>query len=386
MPLSEHRLVDISLSAGTFRGPTGVTRLQVKPNIWVPSILTHFRFAALFLLAAVAIASVAGCHRAPSADVVATVNGKDIKRSDLDLAYQQSLGGAQQNLSPEEADIRRLTVLHSLIDDEMVQQQAAKLNLTASDEDVNAKLTEIKTPYTQEEFDNQLKARNLSLDDLKREIRRSLTKTKLLNKEIESKIEITDAEISAYYGAHKAEFNLIEPQYHMAQIVVTGQPSQQPGNLQNNKASGDADAKKKIQILHNRLESGEDFSAVAMNFSEDPNTASNGGDMGFVAESALKGDPEVFTAIGKLKPDQFTDVLPILDPSHKVVGYAIYKLISHDPAGQRELNDPRVQQAIHTSLHNNRAQLLENAYFEMLQDASKVNNYFAEQVLKQGAH
>lgn len=386
MPLSEHRLVDISLSAGTFRGPTGVTRLQVKPNIWVPSILTHFRFAALFLLAAVAIASVAGCHRAPSADVVATVNGKDIKRSDLDLAYQQSLGGAQQNLSPEEADIRRLTVLHSLIDDEMVQQQAAKLNLTASDEDVNAKLTEIKTPYTQEEFDNQLKARNLSLDDLKREIRRSLTKTKLLNKEIESKIEITDAEISAYYGAHKAEFNLIEPQYHMAQIVVTNQPSQQPGNLQNNKASGDADAKKKIQILHNRLESGEDFSAVAMNFYEDPNTASNGGDMGFVAESALKGDPEVFTAIGKLKPDQFTDVLPILDPSHKVVGYAIYKLISHDPAGQRELNDPRVQQAIHTSLHNNRAQLLENAYFEMLQDASKVNNYFAEQVLKQGAH
>jgi peptidyl-prolyl cis-trans isomerase SurA len=348
--------------------------------------LTHFRFAALFLLAAVAIASVAGCHRAPSADVVATVNGKDIKRSDLDLAYQQSLGGAQQNLSPEEADIRRLTVLHSLIDDEMVQQQAAKLNLTASDEDVNAKLTEIKTPYTQEEFDNQLKARNLSLDDLKREIRRSLTKTKLLNKEIESKIEITDAEISAYYGAHKAEFNLIEPQYHMAQIVVTNQPSQQPGNLQNNKASGDADAKKKIQILHNRLESGEDFSAVAMNFSEDPNTASNGGDMGFVAESALKGDPEVFTAIGKLKPDHFTDVLPILDPSHKVVGYAIYKLISHDPAGQRELNDPRVQQAIHTSLHNNRAQLLENAYFEMLQDASKVNNYFAEQVLKQGAH
>ena len=344
------------------------------------------RFAVPVLFAAVIIAPVAGCHRAPSADVVATVNGKDIKRSDLDLAYQQSQGGAPQNLSPEEADIRRLTVLHGLIQEEMVQQQAAKLNLSASDEDVNAKLPEVKAPYTQEEFDNQLKARNLSLDDLKREIRRSLTRTKLLNKEIESKIQITDAEISAYYAAHKAEFNLIEPQYHMAQIAVTNQPSQQPGNLQNNKATSDVDAKKKIQILHNRLESGEDFSAVAMNFSEDPNTASNGGDMGFVAESALKGDPEVFEAIGKLKPDQFTDVLPILDPSHKVIGYAIYKLISHDPAGQRELNDPRVQQAIHTSLHNNRAQLLENAYFEMLQDQSKVNNYFAEQVLKQGAH
>ena len=119
-----------------------------------------------------------------------------------------------------------------------------------------------------------------------------------------------------------------------------------------------------------------------MNFSEDPNTASNGGDMGFVAESSLKTDPEVFAAISKLKPDQFTDVLPVLDPSRKVIGYAIYKLLSHDPAGQRELNDPRVKQAIHTSLHNNRAQLLQNAYFEMLQNDSKVTNYFAAQILE----
>ncbi len=268
-------------------------------------------------------------------------------------------------------------------------QRAAKLNLAASDEDVNAKLTEIKAPYTQEDFDKQLKQRNMTLDDLKRDIRRSLTRDKLINKEIESKINITDAEIAAYYAAHKAEFNLIEPQYHLAQIVVTSAPSQQAGNLQNNKASGDADAKKKIQVLHNRLESGEEFGAVAMNFSEDPNTASNGGDMGFVAESGLKSDPEVYDAISKLKPGQFTEVLPIYDsagPGHRTLGYAIYRLISRDPAGQRELNDPRVQQAIHTQLHNNRAQLLENAYFEVLQDDAKVSNYLAQQILKEDAH
>jgi len=213
-----------------------------------------------------------------------------------------------------------------------------------------------------------------------------LTKTKLLNKEIESRINITDAEISQYYAAHKAEFNLIQPEYHLAEILVTNQPSQQPGNLQNNKASSDADARKKIDVLHSRLESGEDFSAVAMNFSEDPNTASNGGDMGFIAESALKSDPEAYAAIGKLKSGQYTDVLPLYDNTHKTIGYAIYELISRDPAGQRELNDPRVQQAIHTSLHNNRAQLLENAYLEMLQNDAKVHNYLAEQILKQGAH
>jgi peptidyl-prolyl cis-trans isomerase SurA len=316
---------------------------------------------------------------------VATVNGKEIMRADMDRNYKASLGDAPQKLSPEEADIRRLTILHGMITDEILEQRATKLNLAATDEDVNAKLTEIKAPYTQEEFDNQLKARELTLDDFKRDIRRSLTKTKLINKEIESRINITDAEISAYYTAHKAEFNLIEPQYHMAQIVTTSAPAQQAGNLQNNKASGDADAKKKIEILHNRLESGEDFGAVAMNFSEDQNTASNGGDSGFIAESALKGDPQIYDALSKLKPGQFTDVLPVYDQGHKTIGYAIYRLLSRDPAGQRELNDPRVQQAIHTQLHNNRAQLLQNAYLEMLQDDAKVHSYLAEQILKQGA-
>ncbi len=130
-----------------------------------------------------------------------------------------------QEPSPEQADIVRLNILQQLIEDEILQQRAAKLNLAATDEDVNAKLTEMKAPYTQEEFDKQLKQRDITLDDLKRDLRRSLTKEKLLNKEIESRINITDSDISGYYTAHKAEFNLIEPQYHLAQIVASAGPA-----------------------------------------------------------------------------------------------------------------------------------------------------------------
>jgi len=376
--------MDLSLNAGTQSSPTGVTRLQVESFV-----LLRSRVALSVLLTGASLAGIigcqTGCHRPPSADVVASVNGKDLMRAEMDRNYKASLGGAPQKPSQEEADIRRLTILHQMITDEILEQRATKLNLSASDEDVNAKITEIKTPYTQEEFDNQLKQREITLDDLKRNIRRSLTKDKLINKEIESRVNITDSEISAYYSAHKAEFNLIEPTYHLAQIAVTGAPSQQPGNLQNNKAANDADAKKKIEILHNRLESGEDFSTLAMNFSEDPNTSSNGGDMGFIAESQLKVDAQVYDALNKLKPGQVTAVLPISGPGNKTMGYAIYRLLSRDPAGQRELNDPRVQQAIHTTLHNNRVQLLENAYFEKLQNEAKIQNYLADQILKQGA-
>lgn len=322
---------------------------------------------------------------------MATVNSKDISRSDLDKAYKNytaNQGEAPQPPSPEQANMVRLSLLQKMIDEEILQQRAAKLNLSASEEDVNAKLTELKGLSTQEEFDKQLKQRNMTLDDLKQQIRRQLTSEKLMNKEIESKIAITDSDINSYYASHKSEFNVIEPQYRLARIVVSAVPSQQPANLPGTRAITDAEARKKIQTIHGRITSGEDFGTLAMNFSDDQNASSTAGDIGFVAESNLQGDPAVFSAISKLKPGQITDVLPIYGgagPAQRVIGYAIYKLISREPAGQRELSNPSVQQSIRQNLRESHAQMLRLAYYEVLRDDTKIRNYFAEQILKQGA-
>ncbi len=344
----------------------------------------RYRFAGFVLCCGALLTAVAGCHSSPAPDVVATVNGKDILRADLEKYYKARLGDTPQQPTPEQANIDRLTTLHDMIQDEILQQYAAKFNLTASDEDVNAKVTDMKALHTQEEFDKLLKQRNVTLDDLKRDIRRELTKTKLLNKEIESKINITDGEIANYYNTHKSEFDIIEPRYRIARIAVTSTPSQAT-NLQNNKASGDADAKKKIQALYTKLENGEDFGSVAMNYSEDKATSTSAGDMGFVYESQLRPMTEVYNAISKLKPGQYTAVIPAVDPdSHRAVGYAIYQLISKEPAGQRELSDPRVQQYIHQLLHDSRTQVLRNAYYEKLRDDAKIHNYLADQLLKEG--
>ncbi len=215
-----------------------------------------------------------------------------------------------------------------------------------------------------------------------------MTQNKLLNKEINSRITVTDGDVTNYFNQHKGEFNLIEPQYHLAGIQVTGQGSQQVNNLENNKAAGADDARKKIQALKNRIDAGEDFASLAAQFSENPNTAPNGGDMGFVYETQLKQatDPATYGAISKLKPGQTTDILPLLDAqTKKPAGYVIYKLISKEPAGQRDLNDPRVQQAIRQQLHDSRSNLVKTAYFEILRDEAKVRNFYAEEVFKETA-
>lgn len=336
---------------------------------------------------AASICVLTGCHQVQPNGVVATVNGHPILQADLDKVYKAQLANNPQQQSPsadQEASLR-LNILHELIVEEIVEQRAAKLNLTATDAEVDAKLNELKAPYTDEQFRQKLQASGQTIDSLRRNLRRSLTIDKLLNKEINSRITITDADVSSYYNAHKAEFNLIETEYHLAQIQVTDQGAAQVNNLQNNKAAGDADARKKIQALKNRIDSGEDFGSLAMQFSENANTAPNGGDMGFVSESQMKGatDPQTFTAIMNLKPGQTTEVLPLMDAqTHKPAGYAIYKLISKEPAGQRDLSDPRVQQSIRQQLHDSRSQLLKNAYFEILRDEAKVRNFYAEQVFK----
>jgi peptidyl-prolyl cis-trans isomerase SurA len=342
------------------------------------------------LLLASSFVVLTGCHQVQQNGVVATVNGHPILRADLDKLYNAQLANnpQQQVATTDAADALRLNILHELIVEEIVQQRAQKLGLTATDAEVDAKLTELKAPYTEEQFRQKLQQSGQTMDGLRRTLRRSLTFEKLLNKEINSRITVTDADVASYYNAHKPEFNLIEPQYHLAGIQVTDQTAGQVNNLQNNKASGDADARKKIQALKNRIDAGEDFGLLASQFSENPNTSSNGGDMGFVYESQLKQatDPVTYAAITKLKPGQTSEILPLLDgQTRKPAGYVIYKLISREPAGQRDLNDPRVQQSIRQQLHDSRSQLLKNAYVEILHDEAKVRNFYAEEVFKETA-
>jgi peptidyl-prolyl cis-trans isomerase SurA len=337
---------------------------------------------------ALGVLFLAGCGSGKDgSDVMAKVDGRKIFRADVDKYYVNQTSGSDQQPSGEQATSLRLSILNELIETEILMRRAEKLGLLATNEEVDRKLTEIKSPYTQEQFDQRLREKKITLDDFKRDLRRSLTREKVLNKEITSKINVTDQDINNYYNDHKAEFNLIEPQHHLAHIFVTPLPNPQVRNLQNSKAQNDADARKKIQMIVNRLDSGDDFASLAMNYSEDSDSASNGGDLGFQPESAFqRTDPATRDAVMKLKPGQYSPVISVMDPrTRQLVGYRIVKLVSKEPPGQRSLSDPRVQQAIREQLRDRREQLLKAAYYEVLRDQAKVENFLAQDVLNKAA-
>ena len=273
--------------------------------------------------------------------------------------------------------VQKLDVLGSLITNEIMMQKAERLALTAVDADVEAELTKMKAPYTKEQFEKSLADRHMTLDDLRAQVRSKLTVEKLINKEITSHITITDADVTNAYNSNKATFNLAEPQIHMAQIMVTPFPDPNVHNLKNSKAQNDKEARSKIEDIAARLKRGEDFAMLAQNYSEDANSAPNGGDMGFVPESALeKANPELRKLVVSLPVNGVSGII------HTQEGYRILKVISKEPAGQRELNDPRVQQNIRDTLLSSKDQLLKAAYYETARNSAMIKNYLAMSVLE----
>ena len=337
------------------------------------------------LFAALAVVFLASsCNRGGDKDVVAKVNSYKVLRSELDKAYNRQIAGAPRKPTEEEESALRLSILSQLIGQQVYLQKAEKLGVVATDDEVESKMTQEKAPFTKEEYAKRLQAIGYTEDERRQEVRQKLTIDKLLNKEVAAKVTITDGDIQAFYNEHKAEFNIIEPQYYVAHIFVTTQPNV-PATGIPNKAQNDAQAKDKIKQVYNRLESGDDFAATAAQYSEDINTARSGGELNVIPESQLKTNTDAATrdAILKLKPGQFTDIIPIVNPAtQKTLAYRIVKLLGKEAAGQRELSDPAVQQLIRNQLRTQREQFLHSAYEEVLRDGAEIRNYYAEELLK----
>ncbi len=315
---------------------------------------------------------VSGCKRAVPDNVAATVNGRTVTDADLDKQYQSQFMSSTERPSDDQMMIQKLEVLRTLVDNEIMLQRAEKLGLMATDADVESKFAELRAPFTQEEFQKQLTSRKMTVDDFKAQLKRDLSIQKLFNKEITSHISISDRDVTDFYNGNKSSFNFPEPQVHVAQILVTPNPDPNVRNLKGDKAQNEDQARKKMDMLVARLKQGEDFAMLAQSFSEDPTYAPNGGDLGFVPESALeKANVEIRRGIQTATPGQVTPVI------HTSEGYRVFKVFSKEPAGQRELTDPRVQQNIRETLLNRKDQLLRAAYYEVARDEAKVVNYLA---------
>jgi peptidyl-prolyl cis-trans isomerase SurA len=333
---------------------------------------------ALALLGALALLPACTPKAVPGHEVWAEVDSQPIYREQVERVYHGRTAQGTEAASPEEGASFKLNILNELINNQILVTHASHSRITASEAEIDAKLAELKSPYSKDEFQKKLQEEGMDADALRQQVREGIVISKLFNKEIVSHISVTDAEISTYYEKNKANFNVAETTYHIAQIQVTPYPDPEIRNLKNDDAKTPADAERKIAALYARLQTGEDFGTVAQEYSEDPRTAAGGGDMGFIPASALNSSPQLKQMVTSLKVGQVSSII------RSSGGFHIIKLLGIEEAGQHTLADLRVQSAIRQTLSNEKEQLLKAAYIEMLRNRSKVVNHLAEEVVKAG--
>ena len=328
------------------------------------------------LIATLLVLASCGSASKASADVVARVNGKDITTAQLEKQFQNRLNGAEQPPSAEEAQDLKLQVLNQLINDQILLEMASTAGLSATDAEVDVKFNEFKNQYTEEKFKDLLKEQKMTIDDIRNELRKSITIDKLVNKEITSKISVTDAEIKNFYEKNKESFNLPES-YHIAHILVTPVADPDLRNGKSDDAKSPDEARQKAARLLREVQGGRDFATVAKESSEDPSSGPNGGDLKFQPLQAIENiDPRLAQAVQKMRAGEtFPQVIETR------FGFHILKLMEKDAGGQKDLSDPRVQAQVRQVIFNRKDQTLKNAFSEAARNKATVMNYLAERIL-----
>ena len=329
-------------------------------------------------VALVLIALVPACSRDSPAtvpdNVWAVVDGRPITQDDVDKAYRRV--AQKTEASDEEVLAARMEILDQLIDQEVLLGRAQATNVTVTDAEVDAAFAERKGNMTDEQFQQELDSRKLTTDDLKRGLRRELTVNKLVEQDVTKKINITDDDARAFYEKNRAQFNVAETQFRLSQIVITPVRDPQVRNRLNNDATSPAEAQRKAQMIAERLRGGADFGALAADYSEDPQSAPNGGDLGFISMSQLSR-----------LPPQLRDVVLKTEPGNvsSVGGGGAVTLVfvaAREEAGQRDLNSPGVRDGILKLLRDRKEQILRAAYLVTARDDAEVTNHIARRIVQ----
>jgi len=310
-----------------------------------------------------------------SADTWAVVDGREITRDEVEKAYRR-MADPSQPLSNEEALAAKLSLLNDLIVQEILVTKARALKIELSDTELDNAVAEARKNVSEADFQQELTRRGMTAADVREGLRRELLSQKVIEREVMSKVAVTDQEITDFFNANRAQFNFPEEAYHIAQIVVTPVRDAQVTNRTGDDAATPQAASAKVAMLMERLKGGASFRDLAMDYSEDPESGARGGDLGFVPVSRLKqAPPPLRDAVLNMKPGTANVVSS--GGAHTIV-----LVVGHEPAGQRDLSMPAVRERITETLRGRKEQLLRVAYLTAVRSDATVVHHLARRVVE----
>ncbi len=236
--------------------------------------------------------------------IVAVVNEEIITLSEFDeffSPYTQKIKAYGYNSEEESRMLFNLreNLINQMVDKKLTDQEIRRLALNVTEAELDNAIERIKerNRLTDEDLRKRLGVEGLSMEEYRTEMREQLLRAKLVDREVKSKIIVTDEDLRDYYDKNMEKFSE-DTTYHLRNIVMK------------TSVYTDADEKKavadRMKMILERLNQGESFESLARVYSESP-FADEGGDLGFINKKDLA--PRIQAALDKISPRHFTEII-----------------------------------------------------------------------------
>jgi peptidyl-prolyl cis-trans isomerase SurA len=295
-----------------------------------------------FLAAAIVLAAVASARGEIIEQILVKVNGDIFTKTDLEqrqvAALRQKGQAIDLKSDPSNAELRKALdditpqIMVEAIDELLIVQRGKELGYRLGDEQFKSVVDNIKKENkmeSEEQFQAALKAENMTMADLRRNLEKSMIFQRVQQNEVIGKIGVTDDEARKYYEAHLNEFTT-PPTVTLREILVLV-----PGDGKTLNVAADEAAQAKAEEIRKRVTSGgENFEKLAAEISDSPSKA-NAGLIGPLSVADIS--PELRKVIDAMKAGAVSEI--IRTPR----GYQILKLETITPTQTMTLEQARAQ-------------------------------------------
>ena len=250
------------------------------------------KIIALTLSSLLCISAVGCSSKKNNNDIVAKVNENNItiedfkvtlalNKIDLESKYGSTVWETEVENGVKFKDTFKNRVLKGMIDVEAVCEEAKKDGLTPSEEEIDKAFDELnKNLYANENYKKILEDLKISDTCIKSQVEKTLTIQKY-TENFDKNLKISDEEMKKYYEEHKADY--YKDEVKASHILI----STVDDNGKELSEAKKKEAKKKAEEVLKKAKSGEEFSELAKEYSDDPGSAANGGDLGYFTKGQM---------------------------------------------------------------------------------------------------
>ena len=289
-------------------------------------------------------------------DKVATVNGTAISRGDLDREvklWTERMASQGRQLPPAQLPAVRSQILESLINQELLYQASKNNKVKIDQKIIDERYDAIKKRFkTEEEYKDAIAKMGVTETIIRKQLEKGLAIDELLKTSVVKDITVTDEESRKYYDENQDQFKQAE-QVKASHILIKVEPTASDEQK--------AEARKKIETVQGKLKKGDDFAAVAKEYSEGP-SKTRGGDLGFFGRGQM---------VKPFEDAAFAmDVEEVSGVVETNFGYHIIKVSEKKPASTSSYSEVKDQLQQHLKQQKTRQAV--EAYVEELRKKAKI--------------